>query len=225
MEGRVQVRGVAETRPAARVDATTVLDVDPSATRFVGRGGHKLAAALDAFAIVVAGKAALDVGAATGGFTDCLLQRGAASVVAVDVGTGQLHPDLVADHRVRDLERTDIRTFDPSAAGGPFEIVTADVSFVSLVPLAPAIARCATMDGHVVVLVKPQFEAGPGRRTKDGVVADGNARQQAVAAVAAAFAEIGWAEAGRVDSPLSGAAGNRETLLWLRHGGEEGCDG
>lgn len=217
--------GVAERRPAARVDATTALDVDHSATRYVGRGGHKLAAALDAFAIDVAGKVALDVGAATGGFTDCLLQRGAASVVAVDVGTGQLHPDLVADPRVRNLEQTDIRSFDPTAAGGPFRFVAVDVSFVSLVPLAGAIARCVHPDGDLVVLVKPQFEAGPNGRTKDGVVEDAELRQRAVVAVASAFKEIGWLEKGRTPSPLTGAAGNRETLVWLRHGGEARHDG
>ena len=204
------------TQPAAPVDETTPVAVDAAATRYVGRAGHKLAAALDGFGIDVVGKRALDVGASTGGFTDCLLERGAIEVVAVDVGRNQLHPELRADRRVVSHEATDIRSLDPTAAGGPFPVVVVDVSFISLQLLAPHLARFVAPGGDMVVLVKPQFEAGPGHHTKRGVVGDQAVRAASVGAVMAAFATAGMVAAGAADSPLTGAAGNRELLLWLQ---------
>jgi 23S rRNA (cytidine1920-2'-O)/16S rRNA (cytidine1409-2'-O)-methyltransferase len=216
LEGRVQVVGVAVPRPATQVDASTSLDVDPTATQYVGRGGHKLAAVLDALDITVAGRRTLDVGAATGGFTDCLLQRQAKSVVALDVGTDQLHAELRRDPRVVSLEQTDVRSLDVGAVGGPFDLVVVDVSFVSVTLLADAIAGCVDASGDLVVLVKPQFEIGPSGRTKRGVVDDPAARDGAVDRVIAAFADRGFEVMGRMESPLPGSAGNREGLVCFR---------
>ena len=216
VEGRVHVSGTGEPRPATHVDETTMLQVDPEATRYVGRGGHKLAAALDALDISIADRSAVDVGAATGGFTDCLLQRGARTVVAVDVGSGQLHADLRADARVTSVEQTDVRALDLEAAGGPFDVVVVDVSFVSVRLLAHAVARCLGPRGDLIVLVKPQFESGPDARTKRGVVTDPALRRRATRDVVAAFEEEGLAVMGSLESPVMGSAGNRESLVWFR---------
>lgn len=212
----MQVAGVSDPHPATQVDAATSLDVDATATQYVGRGGHKLAAALDAFDIDVAGRRALDIGASVGGFTDCLLQRGVQWVVAVDVGTDQLHADLRRDLRVASLEQTDIRSVDMGAAGGPFDVVVVDVSFVSVTILAGVIADGLDVGGDLIVLVKPQFESGPDGRTKRGVVDDPASRVRAASDVITAFTDVGLELAGRIESPLPGSAGNREELVWFR---------
>ncbi len=218
IEGRVQVAGIPVTRPAAPVAEDASVAVDPEATRYVGRGGHKLAAALDAFGIGVAGRRAVDIGASTGGFTDCLLQRGAIEVVALDVGSGQLHASLRRDPRVVDLEGTDVRTAEARSIGAPFDVVVADVSFISLRLIADAVARLAGDPSDIVLLVKPQFEAGPGHRSKRGVVADEEVQTEACREVARAYAVEGFAERGLMASPIPGRAGNREFLLWLDRG-------
>lgn len=210
------VAGSLVTRPAAPVTEDAAVEVDPAATRYVSRGGHKLAAALDAFPISVAGRRAVDVGASTGGFTDCLLQRGAAEVVAIDVGRGQLHPALRADPRVTDLQNIDAREVDPSQVGAPFDVVVADVSFISLRLLAGAMTGLAGAPCDVLLLVKPQFEAGPGHRSKRGVVLDGETHAAACRSVADAYTAAGFSQGGLVTSPIAGRAGNREYLLWLR---------
>ena len=217
LDGRVTVAGVATgLRPSTRVDDGDDVGVDDAATRYVGRGGHKLAAALVEFPIDVTGLRCLDVGSSTGGFTDCLLQHGAGEVVAVDVGTGQLHPSLVGDPRVISHEQTDIRSVTAADIGGPFALVAVDVSFISLTLLAPAIADLVAAAGAVVALIKPQFEVGPDARRKDGVVADEGVRAEAVAAVIEAFAAAGMTLQGLVPSPIEGGAGNHEDLAWLR---------
>lgn len=198
------------------VDDDASLEVDPLVGRYVSRGGHKLAAAIENFDIGVQARRALDVGASTGGFTDCLLQLGAAQVVAVDVGSRQLHSSLRTDPRVVSCERTDIRRLDPVVVRAPFDIVVVDVSFISLRVLAPHLVPFARSDADVVVLVKPQFEAGPGHHSKRGVIVDPAVRDGSCAAVSAAFAAVGLATHGLIASPLEGAAGNREYLLWLR---------
>jgi 23S rRNA (cytidine1920-2'-O)/16S rRNA (cytidine1409-2'-O)-methyltransferase len=214
--GRVEVRGVVAVKPAALVDpADAVRVVTAGGTEYVSRGGQKLAGALAAFPeLVVAGRRCLDAGASTGGFTDVLLRAGAAEVVAVDVGYGQLAWSLRTDERVRLLERTNVRTLTPQAIGGPAALTVADLSFISLRLVLPALAACT--DGDLVPMVKPQFEVGRDRVGAGGVVRDPGLRAEAVSAVAAAGADLGLGVAGVTRSPLPGPAGNVEFFLWLR---------
>jgi 23S rRNA (cytidine1920-2'-O)/16S rRNA (cytidine1409-2'-O)-methyltransferase len=217
--GTVLVGGAPATRPArlvAPAEPVVVLGPPPP---FVSRGGLKLDAALERFAIDVAGRVALDAGASTGGFTDCLLQRGAALVVAVDVGHGQLHERLRADPRVRVLERTNIRHLTIDAAGGvPFSVVTADLSFISLATVAPAlVGRLAAGGADVVVLVKPQFEAGRAAVSKGrGVIRDPAVWREVLEQTRSALNGQGAAMMDAMVSPLLGADGNVEFLAHLR---------
>jgi 23S rRNA (cytidine1920-2'-O)/16S rRNA (cytidine1409-2'-O)-methyltransferase len=186
--------------------------------RFVSRGGEKLDAALEEFPIKVAGAVCLDVGASTGGFTDCLLARGAALVTAIDVGHGQLHPRLREDPRVAVLERTDIRRFaaeeDEEHA---FDIVVADLSFISLTGVLGRLLGCCRTEGDVVVLVKPQFEVGRAAASQGkGVIRDPGLWRRSLGAVAAAGTARGAALLGAIPSPVRGPAGNVEFLLHLR---------
>ena len=183
---------------------------------FVSRGGLKLQGALAAFAgLDVRGKVAMDVGASTGGFTDCLLQAGAARVHAVDVGYGQLAWKLASDPRVVVHERTNIRALDPAAIGEPIEVVVIDCSFISLTKVLPALPPFLAARADLVALVKPQFEVGPERVGKGGIVRDAAAQEDALRGVEAAAAALGMAARGRCDSPILGRDGNRELLLWL----------
>jgi 23S rRNA (cytidine1920-2'-O)/16S rRNA (cytidine1409-2'-O)-methyltransferase len=186
----------------------------------VGRGGEKLEAALDRFALAVGGRRALDVGASTGGFTDCLLQRGAALVVAVDVGHGQLHERLRDDPRVVTLERTNIRAATLHDLGGvPFDVVVADLSFLSLRAVAASLAGLTRPGGDLVVLVKPQFEAGRREASRGrGVIRDPEVWRSSLAAVIVAFEGAGTTMMGLMVSPLRGADGNVEFLAHLRAG-------
>jgi 23S rRNA (cytidine1920-2'-O)/16S rRNA (cytidine1409-2'-O)-methyltransferase len=185
--------------------------------RFVGRGGEKLDAALEAFAIDVSGRRALDAGASTGGFTDCLLQRGAATVIAVDVGYGQLHERLRTDGRVVNLERTNVRHLTPDALrphGGEVDIVVADLSFISLRTVLPALSALTVPSGDLVLLVKPQFEAGRAEVSKGkGVVRDPEVWRRVLEDVHRAAAEVASAMMGAMVSPLTGAEGNVEFLV------------
>ena len=183
-----------------------------NAKRFVSRGGHKLQGALDAFAINVAGKRCCDVGSSTGGFTDCLLQAGAASVACVDVNYGQLAWQLREDPRVTAFERTNIKTADPAALGAPFDIIVADVSFISLAGLAPSIAALAAPDSIFIGLVKPQFESAHDE-TDRGVVRDEAVRLRTVGEVSAALAAVGFELRGVVESSITGPEGNVEYLV------------
>ncbi len=189
---------------------------DPSP--YVGRGAYKLDAALEAFPVAVAGRRAIDVGASTGGFTDRLLQGGAASVVALDVGHGQLHWRLRQDRRVVVVERTNIRTADPEALGAPFDVVVADLSFISLATVASALASLGDDSTDWIVLVKPQFEVGKDRVGKGGVVRDASTRASAIHSAVDALADAGVGAKGIVASPITGAAGNQEYLVWARRG-------
>ncbi|MFF0659212.1 TlyA family RNA methyltransferase [Micromonospora tulbaghiae] len=219
--GRVQLRGVQARKPAAMVDPADPLLVtgeDP-AQEYVSRGGHKLAGALAAFApggLTVAGRRCLDAGASTGGFTDVLLRGGAAEVVAVDVGYGQLAWSLRTDERVRVFERTNVRTLTPEAVGGPVDLTVADLSFISLRLVLPALAACTGPGGDLVLMVKPQFEVGKERVGAGGVVRDPALRAEAVLDVAAAAAGLGLGLAGVAASPLPGPSGNVEFFVWLR---------
>jgi 23S rRNA (cytidine1920-2'-O)/16S rRNA (cytidine1409-2'-O)-methyltransferase len=212
--GNVLVDDTPEDKPGTRVRDEAAVRVRGEVKRFVSRGGEKLAGALDALGVAVEGRACLDIGASTGGFTDCLLQRGAASVVAVDVGYGQLDPRLRDDPRVHVCERTNARHLTPDALPGPVSLVTVDVSFISVRLLVPALARCAR-NAEWLVMVKPQFEVGPERVGKGGVVRDDALRNEAADAISEEAGRHGFGEAARVDSVLAGPKGNREIFLRL----------
>jgi 23S rRNA (cytidine1920-2'-O)/16S rRNA (cytidine1409-2'-O)-methyltransferase len=186
----------------------------PPAKRFVGRGGEKLDAALERFGVVVDGRRCLDAGASTGGFTDCLLQRRAAEVVAVDVGYGQLHERLRADPRVDVRERTNVRSLGADDVGGVAQLVVADLSFISLGTVAAALLGLAGPGADLVVLVKPQFEAGRQEVSRGrGVISDPAVWRRALDAVVAALEDSGAVIMGAMASPLTGADGNVEFLL------------
>jgi len=218
-DGRVKVAGLVATKPASGVDMQVSLVVDETAAgdEYVSRGAAKLLGALDAFPdVVVVGKRALDAGASTGGFTDVLLRRGAATVVAADVGYGQLAWRLRTDPRVVVVERTNVRTVTPDAIGGPVQLVVADLSFISLTLVLAPLASVAEPGADLLLLVKPQFEAGRERVGRGGVVRDPEVRRETVLAVAGAAAEAGLGVHGVTRSPLPGPAGNVEYFLWLR---------
>jgi 23S rRNA (cytidine1920-2'-O)/16S rRNA (cytidine1409-2'-O)-methyltransferase len=217
--GRVAVAGQTAGKAASQVgqDAAITVEESGQGADYASRGGRKLEGALAAFpGLVVAGQRCLDAGASTGGFTDVLLRAGAAHVVAVDVGYGQLAWALRTDPRVTVLDRVNVRQLTPDQVAPAPGLVTADLSFISLVLVLPALAACAAADADFVLLVKPQFEVGKGRLGAGGVVRDPAQRAEAVAAVAAAALKIGLGTAGVAASPLPGPAGNVEYFLWLR---------
>lgn len=208
---------MADPKPSTMIGETVGVKIVEPDHPYVGRGGMKLAAALDEFAIDVTGMRCLDAGASTGGFTDCLLQRGAVSVTAVDVGYGQLAWKLRSDPRVEVVERTNIRHADVEELGAPFDLVVADLSFISLRLVAPQLVGAARDD--IVLLVKPQFEVGKDAVGRGGIVDDPELHRQSVVEVAAAYAALGRGLAGITPSPITGAKGNREFLIHLRVGG------
>jgi 23S rRNA (cytidine1920-2'-O)/16S rRNA (cytidine1409-2'-O)-methyltransferase len=203
-------------KPGARMPVSTVLHIRESA-RFVSRGGDKLQAAFDAFGVDVSGRVALDVGASTGGFTDCLLQHGAARVYAVDVGYGQLAWKLRQDPRVVVMERCNARHLRPGDLPEAVDFFTADCSFISLDKILPAVVPLLAPGGSGVALIKPQFEAGPEQVGKGGVVRDTAVHAAVVASVCGMARALGFGKTDVIPSPLLGPAGNREFLVWL-HG-------
>ncbi len=212
--GRVLVGGAPADKAARLVAAGEPVTLRGPAPRYVSRGGFKLEAALEGFGVDPAGLRCLDAGASTGGFTDCLLQRGAVSVVAVDVGHGVLHERLRAHPRVTVLERTNVRALD---LGERFPLVTADLSFISLRTVAPALLAHASAD--LVLLVKPQFEAGRAEASKGrGVIVDPAVHERVLEEVAVAFVGLGAVKMGVMRSPVTGADGNVELLLHLHVG-------
>ncbi|MDQ6796914.1 MAG: TlyA family RNA methyltransferase [Actinomycetota bacterium] len=217
--GRVTVGGAPATKASRLVAPGEAVALDGPPAPYVSRGGEKLAAALDEFAVPVAGAAILDAGASTGGFTDCLLQRGAAHVVAVDVGRGQLHQRLRTDARVTVVERCNIRHLDLSAldrVGRPFSVVVADLSFISLTTVASALVGLTAPDSRLVVLIKPQFEAGRAEASRGrGVIADPEVWRRVLVEVIGAFDAAGAAMMGLMVSPIRGARGNVEFLAHL----------
>ena len=215
MAGEVLVGDRPVTKPGAEVADDAALRLRTPASPYASRGGEKLAGALDAFGLDVAGRVVLDVGASTGSFTDVCLRRGARRVIAVDVGYGQLAWRLRQDPRVTVLERTNARHLAPGDLPAPAEVATVDVSFISLAKVLPAVVACARPGAAIVALVKPQFEVGRGRVGKGGVVRDEAARADAVAAVRAAAGMLGLAVRGEAESVLPGPKGNREVFLWL----------
>jgi 23S rRNA (cytidine1920-2'-O)/16S rRNA (cytidine1409-2'-O)-methyltransferase len=211
--GRVRIGsgGRRATKPGQLVAADARLAVEEP-PRYVSRGGQKLEHALGALGIEVDGRSCLDVGASTGGFTDCLLQRGAASVIALDVGYGQLEWRLRNNPRVRVMERQNARELSPTDLPYEPSLATVDVSFISLAKVLPAVARCVP-EGEILALVKPQFELGRGR-AKGGVVRSANDRREALLSVAEAARGLGLAVRGFASSGLEGPKGNRESFIW-----------
>jgi 23S rRNA (cytidine1920-2'-O)/16S rRNA (cytidine1409-2'-O)-methyltransferase len=206
-------------KPASLVSANTPIELISDEKSWVSRGAHKLLAAMDAFPVDPEGKDVLDVGASTGGFTEVLLTRGARSVTALDVGRAQLHERLRDDPRVVSLERTNFRLLDPVLLEkAPFPIVVADLSFISLCAVAANLAAAAADMGDLILLVKPQFEAGKGELGSGGVVRRQETRVLAVEKVCDCLARAGLGARGIIRSPIEGRDGNIEYLLWLRKG-------
>jgi 23S rRNA (cytidine1920-2'-O)/16S rRNA (cytidine1409-2'-O)-methyltransferase len=221
--GRVSVAGAKATKPATGVttDVAIVVRADPEDPGYVSRGAHKLAGALAAFeplGLSVAGRRCLDAGASTGGFTDVLLRRGAAQVVAVDVGYGQLAWRLRQDPRVVVHDRTNVRELTAETIGGSVDMVVGDLSFISLELVLDALLGVTDPGGDLALMVKPQFEVGKDRVGKGGVVRDPALRAEAVLSVAAAGERRAWGAQAVTTSPLPGPSGNIEYFLWLRRG-------
>jgi 23S rRNA (cytidine1920-2'-O)/16S rRNA (cytidine1409-2'-O)-methyltransferase len=220
MAGQVRVSGRVVDKPGTAVadDAEIAVVAPPP---YVSRSGAKLAAALDAFAVDPNGWTCLDVGASTGGFTDCLLQRGAARVYALDVGRGQLDWRLRQDPRVVPIEGVNVRHFPPDGLPEPCQLVTVDVSFISLVKVVPALLPHLVPGGLLLTLVKPQFEAGRAAVGKGGIVRDEAVRRAVVDQRVEEIAALGVERLGLMDSPLAGAEGNVEALALFRAGGAD----
>ena len=226
MAGEVRIGGNGERaqKPGQMVDPEIVVSLDER-PRFVSRGGVKLANALGHFGIDPAGRRCLDVGASTGGFTDCLLQAGAEHVIALDVAYGELDWRLRNDDRVTVLERCNARALKPEALPYAPDLVVVDVSFISLAKVLPAVLACVAPRYDVLAMVKPQFEVGRGNVGKGGVVRDPDDRRGTLVAVAAAARALGAAVLGFASSGLPGPKGNRESFVWLAEGGRDGAVG
>ncbi|HET7387083.1 MAG TPA: TlyA family RNA methyltransferase [Nocardioidaceae bacterium] len=224
--GRVRISGVVATKPATGVGTDVALLVAPDPDRpgepeYVSRGGHKLAGALRSFVplgLRVSGRRCLDAGASTGGFTDVLLRHGAASVVAVDVGYGQLAWPLRQDPRVEVRDRTNIRRLTASDIAPPVDLVVGDLSFISLTKVLDPLVAVTAGAGDLVLMVKPQFEVGKQRVGKGGVVRDPGLHAEAVETICSAADERGWGARALAVSPLPGPSGNLEFFVWLRRG-------
>ncbi len=214
LAGAVTVDGQPVDKQAAKVSVEAAVAVTKGPA-YVSRAGDKLAAALDAFAVDPAGLVCLDVGASTGGFTDCLLQRGAARVYAVDVGYGQLAWRLRQDPRVVLRERTNIRYLAPEAIPEPIDLAVIDVSFISLTLVLPKVAAFLGREGRVIALVKPQFEVGRGEVGRGGIVRDDAKRRAAAEKIEVAAVALGLRSMGTIESPVPGQKGNREILIGL----------
>jgi len=219
MAGQVRVNGIPVTKPGTPVTDTVDVQVEAPEHPYVGRGGVKLAHALDVFGISVEGRTALDIGASTGGFSDVLLQRGARLVVALDVGHGQLDWKLRTDPRVIAIERVNARTLTADQLppeSRPVQIATLDVSFISLRLILPVLPPLLAADADVVALVKPQFAAGRSEVGKGGIVRDETVHARVVDEVTAAASALGLSRIGLTESPITGMDGNREFLIHLR---------
>lgn len=215
LAGDVLVNDQAVTKAGSAIDAGAAIRLK-ARSRYVSRGGFKLEKALSEFAVDVNGKTALDIGASTGGFTDCLLAHGAAGVIAVDVGYGQLDWKLRNDSRVTVLEKTNIRYLDPDALPGRADLASIDVSFISLKLVLPRLKLLLMPRHEVIALIKPQFEVGKGQVGKGGVVRSSEEHERVIAAMKTAAIEQGYHVVGVVESPLLGPKGNKEFLIYLR---------
>ena len=218
LAGDVRVAGQVVTKAGHPVSPDAEIIV-AERQRYVSRGGTKLAGALDEFGLEVAGLRAVDVGSSTGGFTDCLLQRGVVSVAAIDVGYGQLAWSLRTDPRVTSFERSNIRAIEPSDVGAPFDLAVVDVSFISLRTVLPHVVALLGDQGALVALVKPQFEAGKGRVGKKGVVKDEAVHVEVLEGAVKASREAGLVVCGIAFSPIKGPEGNIEFWMWASREG------
>ncbi|MBW7956908.1 MAG: TlyA family RNA methyltransferase [Deltaproteobacteria bacterium] len=214
MAGKVFVEGALVDKPGREIDPESEISLKEGLP-FVGRGGVKLASFLDQTGLDVAGMTALDIGASTGGFTDCLLKRGAAKVYAVDVGKGLIDQSLRSDPRVVVLEERNIRYLDPSEVGGPVDLAVIDVSFISLEKVLPKVREFLKEKGAVLALIKPQFEVGKGQVGKGGVVRDPRMHAEVVERIARFSEGVGYRVVSRGESPITGAKGNREFWIFL----------
>jgi 23S rRNA (cytidine1920-2'-O)/16S rRNA (cytidine1409-2'-O)-methyltransferase len=212
--GQVLVNGQKQDKAGAPVQGDADIRILGETLPYVGRGGLKLEAALKEFSVVVQGKIALDVGASTGGFTDCLLQHGASKVYAVDVGYGQMAWQIRQDPRVVVIERTNIREIDPALIPEPVDIAVIDVSFISLEKVIPAILKFLKPQSEIVTLIKPQFEVGREHVGKGGIVRDESARDAAVKRIVDFVKSLGFDVKGVIPSPITGQDGNMEYLLY-----------
>jgi len=219
MAGRVRVDSRPANKPDLRVDSSTSIVVMPGAPEYASRGAYKLIAALDHFGVKTAGRLALDVGASTGGFTDVLLQRGVERAIALDVGYGQIAMKLRKDPRVTVLDRTNIRLASPADLPFTPELVTIDTSFISLRLVIPAVLQLIAPSAEIIALIKPQFEVGKGKVGKGGIVRDDALRLGAVEDIVKFAESIGLKVAGTIESPIAGAAGNREYLALMKFSG------
>lgn len=220
-EGRVTLNGIGVTKAALPVELGADIVVTQAETQYVSRAGYKLEAALRGFSLSVAGKTVLDIGASTGGFTDCALQHGAAFVYAVDVGTNQLDESLRLDPRVQSMEGVNARTLRPDAFPRAIDLAVMDVSFISQRLLYPALSALLPANGILIALIKPQFEVGREHIGKGGIVRDPDGKQfrRVLAALSDAAARSGLAFQAFIDSPIPGGDGNREYLAWFRRTG------
>lgn len=218
--GRVRVGGSVADKASRMVSPSESVALDGPPARFVGRGGEKLLAALENWPFltdIIEGARAVDCGSSTGGFTDCLLQHGARSVLSIDVGRGQLHQRLLDDPRVTSMERTDVRNLDVTTVGGVFDVLVADLSFISLTSVASSVVGLCGSGSPMILLVKPQFEVGRQIASEGrGVVSSDLDRQMALNKVRITFEELGCDTIGEMECPVHGADGNREFLLALR---------
>jgi 23S rRNA (cytidine1920-2'-O)/16S rRNA (cytidine1409-2'-O)-methyltransferase len=216
MAGRVRVNSRPAEKPDMRVEADTPIEVMPGGPEYASRGAYKLIGALDHFKIDVAGRHALDVGASNGGFTDVLLTRGAAKVIALDVGYGQLAMRLRSDARVIVRDRTNIRHVVPGDLPYRPDLIVIDVSFISLRLVLPAALALSAAAAEIIALIKPQFEVGKGKVGKGGIVRDEALRREAVEGILGYARELGLEIAEAIESPIEGAEGNREFLALMK---------
>ena len=217
MAGKILVNRQPIDKPGAVISDDDVIELKGADIPYVSRGGLKLAEALTLFKLDVTNRVCLDVGASTGGFTDCLLQHGARRVYAVDVGYGQLAWQLRQDKRVITIERTNIRHMNPNAVGEPIALVTVDVSFISLKIVIPAIIPFMTAGADIIALIKPQFEVGKGKVGKGGIVSDPDLHQSVIDDLSDFFSKLGLTVVATISSPIRGAKGNREFLIHLKN--------
>lgn len=211
----MRVDGRVIAKPSTPISEDAEVEAEP-AHPWVGRGALKLLHAFETWPIAAEGRAVLDLGASTGGFTEVCLARGAAKVFAVDVGRGQLHPRLAGDPRVISLEGVDARSLTRALIPEPPQLIVADLSFIGLGKALPAALALAAPDADLIVLVKPQFEVGPERVGKGGLVSDPAARAAAIQDVGSVLGQLGWAVRSVTESPITGADGNVEALLWAQ---------
>lgn len=213
MQGQVRVDGTVVTKPGTQVAEDAVIELAHEEPRYVSRAGFKLERALDYFKIDVHGLTVLDAGLSTGGFTDCLLQHGAAKVYGVDVGYGQVHEKIRHDPRVVVMERTNLRTL--AGLPEPVDLVTLDLSFISVLKVIPSVVNMLKPDGRLIVLIKPQFEAGRHDVQRGGIVKDPAVHERVIKDITAGIQAYGFECHGVIDSPIAGAQGNKEFLAYF----------